>query len=407
MAEIVVTASRLNSLQFNVPEPINILKRKSAGHFQLRTVPEALSIVPGVFIQKTNHGGGSPFVRGLTGNQTLLLIDGIRLSNSTMRYGPNQYLNTIDVFGIEKIEILKGSGSVQYGSDAIGGAIQVFTRELTFTEKEKLSAEALTRFATHNMEKSAHTTIGFSNKKFALSAGLTWRDFGDLRGGDTTGTQTPTGYKEFDVDLKGKVLLSRNSFLTMAYQRVHQMDVPVYHKVVLENYAVNKMDPQLRQLTYLRYNRNIKGKWLKDVVLTASYQDSEEEREIQKRGSQVLRFENDKVKTVAFTGELHFSNGNIWSGSSGIEFYHDMVGSMRKDLDLTTGTSLVKRGLYPDNSIMSGLAVYSLHTFDFRYWIISAGARYNTFVIRVDDAVLGATRLSPSALVGNLALLRK
>ena len=63
---------------------------------QFRTTPESLVGTTGVFIQKTNHGGGSPFIRGLTGNQTLILIDGIRVNNSTFRYGPNQYFNTID-----------------------------------------------------------------------------------------------------------------------------------------------------------------------------------------------------------------------------------------------------------------------------------------------------------------------
>ncbi len=99
-----------------------------------RTTPEALIGMNGVFVQKTNHGGGSPFVRGLTGNQTLIMVDGIRMNNSTFRYGPNQYLNTIDAFTINRIEVAKGTGSVQYGTDAIGGVIQVITKEPFFTE---------------------------------------------------------------------------------------------------------------------------------------------------------------------------------------------------------------------------------------------------------------------------------
>lgn len=55
-----------------------------------RTVPEMLSYETGVMVQKTNHGGGSPSLRGLHGNQTLMMVDGVRLNNSIFRYGPNQ-----------------------------------------------------------------------------------------------------------------------------------------------------------------------------------------------------------------------------------------------------------------------------------------------------------------------------
>jgi outer membrane receptor protein involved in Fe transport len=75
--------------------------------------------------------------QGLTGNQTLILIDGIRLNNSTFRYGPNQYLNTIDPYIIERIEVAKGTGSVQYGTDALGGVIHVLTKEPVFNDKKK------------------------------------------------------------------------------------------------------------------------------------------------------------------------------------------------------------------------------------------------------------------------------
>jgi len=96
--EVVITANRKSSSVKDTPEAVRALENEQAEKFQMRSTPEALQITPGVFVQKTNHGGGSPIIRGLTGNQTLLLIDGIRLSNATYRYGPNQYLNTIDIF---------------------------------------------------------------------------------------------------------------------------------------------------------------------------------------------------------------------------------------------------------------------------------------------------------------------
>ena len=105
LEEVVVTANRYGSLQNKTPEAIEVVNNNSIQRFQLRTAPEALLLAPGVFVQKTNHGGGSPFIRGLTGNQTLLLYDGIRLNNATVRSGPNQYFNTIDVFSVGKIEV--------------------------------------------------------------------------------------------------------------------------------------------------------------------------------------------------------------------------------------------------------------------------------------------------------------
>lgn len=117
LRELVVTDLRMPGRAGASSEAIGILGKLPLMNSQLRTAPEALAAMPGLFVQKTNHGGGSPFMRGLTGNQVLLLVDGIRLNNSTFRYGPNQYLNTVGVFSIAHVEALRGSGSVQYGSD--------------------------------------------------------------------------------------------------------------------------------------------------------------------------------------------------------------------------------------------------------------------------------------------------
>jgi len=407
LTEVVITANRFSSLRFNTSEAIEILKGKTIRQNQLRSTPEALIITPGVFVQKTNHGGGSPFVRGLTGNQTLQMLDGIRLNNATYRYGPNQYFNTLDVFSLENIEVLRGSGSVQYGSDAIGGTIQAFSKDAEFNEKQSLGSSLLTRFATHAMEQTIRADVNYGSRKAAFIGGISWRNFGDLMGGDTTGVQSPNSYRELDFDLKGKIKLSPSSVFTVAYQNVHQEDVDVYHKVAIENYAINKMQPQNRRLAYLRLNQKLDAWILKSLTITASMQNTEEGRESRKNGSNTLRYENDKVRTLSFSSDAFTQSGDIWSAMSGIEIYNDLVNSTRADTDITSGVETPKRGLYPDGSAMTNIAAFTLHTFDLPKWIFSAGARFNTFLIDVKDETLGEIKLTPSALVGNASVMRK
>ena len=74
--------------------------------------------------------------------------------------------------------------------------------------------------------------------------GFSYRNFGDLVGGDTTGKQSPSGYKEMDFDIKSRFLLNKNTILTVAHQNVRQKNVPVFHKVKLENFNLNEFEPQ-------------------------------------------------------------------------------------------------------------------------------------------------------------------
>jgi hemoglobin/transferrin/lactoferrin receptor protein len=407
LAELVVTAQRNSTRRFDTPEAIDLTTEDAIRSRQFRTAPEALSATPGVMVQKTNHGGGSPFVRGLTGNQTLLLIDGIRLSNATFRYGPNQYLNTIDIFGIQRMEVLRGSGSVQYGSDALGGAIQAFSRDAVLRDDPLWTAEALWRGATQGMEQSLHGEVQYGSKRMAIAGGISRRDFGDPVGGDTTGRQSPGGYKELAFDLKGKFALAPNTFLTVAHQNMRQGHIPVFHKVQLEDYALNEFDPQARALTYARVEQQLqRGIW-ESLSITASLQQTEEGRGSRKNGSTVLREEQDRVRALGFSAQIGNRFGSRWTANSGLDIYHDRVNSTRTDTDLNTGIASSRRGLYPDDATMSSLALFSLHEWDLPLWHFSAGVRWNSFVITATDEAVGKARIKPAALVGTAAVMRK
>lgn len=401
---VVVTAQRAAQKQFERPEAIAVLTQDRLLQNAPRSTPEALIGTTGVFMQKTNHGGGSPFIRGLTGQQTLILIDGIRLNNATFRSGPNQYLNTIDPQSIEQIEVVRGAGSVQYGSDALGGVVQLLTKEPQFSGVgSRFSGSVYGKYMSAGMEKSGRVEAGFSGANVAVLGGFALRDFGDLVAGGNIGTQKPTGYQQLSGDIKAKFRLGNRHLFTAAYQLVNQDEVPQYFQIQLEDYQYNYFDPQQRQLTYARLESFYDNKWIQHVQLTGSLQQFREGRSLKKNNSPTERNERDETDTWGATLLVHSAPTANWSFHSGVEWYADHVSSRRTDVDLETGEAAPKRGLYPDGSTAQNIAVFSLHTLTVNKLTLSAGGRFNAFNITVKENVLGESTIRPSTLVGNLA----
>jgi hemoglobin/transferrin/lactoferrin receptor protein len=404
--EVLITAQRSKQKELFIPYSVKSINQEYLSDINPRTTPEALMGINGLFVQKTNHGGGSPFVRGLTGNQTLLLVDGIRINNSTFRYGPNQYLNTIDAYSINRIEIAKGTGSVQYGSDALGGVIHVMTADPGFsTDHSILKGKFRAKYMTGDMEKTTRGDIAYSTKKFAFTGGIGYRSFGDIIGGDTTGKQSPSGYNQWSFDAKAKLALRKNMQLTIAHQFLEQSNVPVYHKVTLENFALNEFHPQKRSLSYARLNIQGMRPLIKQIEFTASWQQTSEGRNSRKNGSNMLRKEKDGINTVGSTVDILSEFNKFWTSNTGIELYHDHVKSTRQDVDLQYSSSKWQRGLYPDGSKYGNYSLFSLHHLHIKNWYIDAGLRWNSFNIQISDTSLGKVNLQPQALVGNVGIM--
>ncbi len=404
LQEVMLTTQRVPKNSIAIPYAIQKTAVNYFKDYQPRTVPESLQGMSGVFVQKTNHGGGSAFIRGLTGNQTLMLIDGIRLNNATYRYGPNQYLNTIDPFLIDNIEVAKGTGSVQYGTDAIGGVIQLFSKDVGFSEKKKITGSAITKYMTGDMEKTARAAVNYSSSKVAFTTGVSVRKFGDLIGGDSTGKQTPSGYDEWSLNAKAKMLLSKKMTLTLSHQQLTQTDVPLYHRVQLENFAVAQFDLQQSQLQYARLMINTSNLVFKDVIITASHQQSKEMRTNRRNNAVIQREEFDQVNTAAFTLQANARFAKNWSATSGIELYRDKVKSEATESNRQQNSTLQKRGLYPDAASYGNYSVFTLHHFTRNRFSLDAGLRLNSFSIILADTSLGEVKLFPVAFVYNTAL---
>lgn len=127
LSDVLISASRQVESRTATSAANTVFTRADIDRLQPSSVMDLLSRVPGVQVAPTGGRGSLPglFIRGTKTAQTLVLVDGVRIANATSGDSGLQFLN---VDQIERVEVLRGSRSAVYGSDAIGGVIQVFTR---------------------------------------------------------------------------------------------------------------------------------------------------------------------------------------------------------------------------------------------------------------------------------------
>ncbi len=127
LSETVVTATRTESRAAAVLADVTVITREDIERSAGRTLSELIARETG--IQTAANGGlgksSSLFIRGTESRHVLFLIDGVRYTSATAGTPP---LDNISLESIERIEVLKGPASALYGSDAVGGVVQIFTR---------------------------------------------------------------------------------------------------------------------------------------------------------------------------------------------------------------------------------------------------------------------------------------
>jgi outer membrane receptor protein involved in Fe transport len=400
---IVVTATKKELVSFETPDALSVLTETELKNNSPRSTAEALIGVAGVWMQKTTHGAGSPIIRGLTGNQTLLLIDGIRLNNGTFRYGPNQYFNTLDVFAIERVEVIRGKGSVLFGSDAIGGVINTITRSPEyFTGKPKFGRRGKLKYMNNEMEQSAAGELTFQSKNIAILGNVTYKNFGDIFAGGDLGFEQPSGYLETGVNLKAKMRFGSNWQITPAFQYLNQNDVPRYDQVAQRGYQTYLYDPQVHQLVYAKAEHFSANPFFSRISFTVSNQLSEETRKIKKENSVIFQQETDVVKTNGINIEFNSELSKNWEAVTSAEFYSDHVESAKTETNTATGDITQKRGLYPNDSEMKNFALFSQHNYTLNQFRFNFGGRFNVFKIHSVDEEFGEVTLKPNSLVGNI-----
>jgi vitamin B12 transporter len=188
---VTVTATRVPTPLSEVVADITVIDREALERAGGRTLVELLSQQPG--LQFSSNGGlgktSSLFIRGLEGRHTLLLVDGVRVYSATV--GTPSFDN-LPLEAIERIEIVRGPMSALYGSGAVGGVIQVFTR----SGAQGLSGNAKAVLGSHDFAQ-ASAGVSFGDRSFNAAAQV---QHVDAKGVSATNSMVPFGSYNADRD---------------------------------------------------------------------------------------------------------------------------------------------------------------------------------------------------------------
>lgn len=382
-----------------------------------QTSADLLGSSDAVFIQKSQLGGGSPMIRGFSANRVLLSIDGVRMNNAIFRSGNLQNAILVDPNTIESAEVILGPGTVNYGSDALGGVMDfhTFSAVPDSSYNNEWQTNALGRISTANLENTIHGDIRYLGKKFVSITSATYSKFDDLRMGsrgndvyvrptyatringvDTvlsnpdSDVQVGTGYSQLNLMQKFGLKLGENWNAEYSLNYSTSTDVPRYDRLIQESggtlkYAEWKYGPQEWMMNHLVFTGDIKKAFANKMKISFAQQKFTESRIDRRLNNDNRRIRTETVDAYSLNIDLNkrFSeNTKLFYGVEGI---FNLVGSEGYEEDIFSGSREEIQSRYPNGSTwMSAAAYANVQHWINDYWHISSGLRYNYIGLDAD-----------------------
>jgi len=237
---LVVTATRGPREASRIPQPVSVVQRRDLIQQVPNTVTDLFRNLPGLDVTGVGVNQGRPQIRGQRGQRILLLEDGIRLNNFRRQQDFGELPALVDVTGVERVEVVRGPASVLYGSDAIGGVVNIITRT---PEQEGFHGLVSGRYGSAESQKTGSARV------FGRSGGFTVRAGGTLRRADAY--EAPAGTFG-DIELTAPVLVQntgvedRSMDLRLGWEPAgHHSVYGKFETYTADNAGFGSVDPNL------------------------------------------------------------------------------------------------------------------------------------------------------------------
>lgn len=382
LEEVVVSANRWETKTYEIPNNIDVIKSKDIIFANPTTSADMLTSTSGVFIQKSQLGGGSPMIRGFSANKILFTLDGIRMNNAIYRGGNLQNVLQADVNSIESAEVIYGPGTNVYGSDALGGVIDIhlLSPMLMDSNKWNASGHAFARFSSAAVERTVHADVNVSNNKWGILTMFSYSAFDDLvmgtmlndynlreeyvkssNGLDTIvqnsnpRTQRYSGYNQFNFTTKISNRINDKVQWSYGFYLSRTSAVPRYDRLLEYSdnqlkYAVWEYDPQQWMMHRLSFDFDGKTIMYDHMNIRLAYQDIKEGRNDRKFQNEWLRQRLEHVQIISLNNDYDKSLKNQQLLFYGLEMNYNNVISTGEETNINTGETNKVSTRYPDGS---------------------------------------------------------
>jgi len=406
---IQVTATRRPESAFSVPIATTVVGQEQISESAPQTPMDLLHGEPGIFVQSTTPGQSVVIVRGLKGSEVLHLVDGFRLNTAFFRNAPNQYMALVDSQALERVEVVRGPSGTLYGSDAMGGVVQLFTQEPRFTgDQWQAQARLRTILASADESMISHIDAATGDEDLSISGGITYQDVNNLRVGG--GDELPfTAYRSQAANAKVIWKFASNHELMLQAQDLYQPKTPRHDELVPSfgqtrpNSAVFFFQPQQRQFAQARWSWDADVGTFDTLVAQLGWQHIRDDRRSRDFGTVNEDREENSSDLFGVTMQLGKLMGKHYL-TYGLEFYDDQVESFRDRLNINNGVVSTRPSRFPDGSTMQSFAAYIADDWSVSERLdIHGGVRWNNADVKL-PAVIGGigVDISPSDVSGHL-----
>jgi len=359
--EIQVTATRRATSIRDISAGLTRVGREEIDGEALIT--DALAFEPGLYRQQTTAGQGQVIIRGLKGSEILHLVDGVRLNNAIFRNAPTQYFALVPVSAVDRIEVIRGAAASLYGSDAVGGVVNVVTRVPSFEADETGWAADISMGAdTAELQRAVSANLEAGNERLAVLGSFDYRELGNRRIGNGERID-PSGYRSRAGRLAVAYTPDEQRRWFLDVQHLEQPSTPRVDELVAgfgETEPASAefwFEPNRRQFVHLQHSR-MDGLLGTDWVVDLAWQRIDDDRRSRDTGSTLGRLEQNRsdLFELSVNGVRGYGWGSI---AYGAEWYHDEVDSGRIEENIETGERTPAESRFPDGSEVDQAALYT------------------------------------------------
>ncbi|MFN2393171.1 MAG: TonB-dependent receptor domain-containing protein [Pyrinomonadaceae bacterium] len=364
----------------NVPQPVTVIGTNEILERATSVLANVGEEEAGLNVQRTSPTIGAVVVRGLTGKNVVNYVDGVRYTNSAQRGGINTFFNLNEPSNLQAIEVLRGPNGAQYGSDSLGGTVNLLTKSPVFgTDRAEFHGEIVPTFNSADRSFGSSALFSYGTQKLGGYVNFAGRRINTLRTANELDSHSAitrflglpssvlyqrnpdTEFTQYGGAFRLNYAPTDNQQIVFFYQRSQQDDGKRFDQLLGgDGNLIADLKNLMLDFGYLRYVKQNFG-FFDSGSFTVSYNSQREERVNQGGQGNPLGTITHQYERTTATGfsffldkQLSYRNSFVFGG----DFYHEKINSPAFTFNPVNTTSVLSRPRIPDEARFDSGGLY-------------------------------------------------